>query len=161
MNFCHTVTEYSSFADERGLPDRCLYTHSRSWALLEKPPIVQPLKNLPQFYGTRRFITVFTRALHWSSSWATQFNPHHPILSLQDPSYYCPPTYVAVFPVISFPQYPIRIPFRPHSCYILCIYHPTWLDHCNYTWRRVQVTKLLIMQFSPTSCLFIAGTIDS
>jgi hypothetical protein len=27
-----------------------------------------PLKNFPAFYGTRRFITVFTRALHWSLS---------------------------------------------------------------------------------------------
>jgi hypothetical protein len=33
--------------------------------------------------------------------------------------------------------------------------HPHCLDHSNYTWRRVQVTKLLIMQFSPTSCHFI------
>jgi hypothetical protein len=31
---------------------------------------VQPLKKFPAFYGTRRFITVFTRALHWSLSWA-------------------------------------------------------------------------------------------
>jgi hypothetical protein len=31
-----------------------------------KPPIVQLLKNFPAFYGNRRFITVFTRALHWS-----------------------------------------------------------------------------------------------
>jgi hypothetical protein len=36
-----------------------------SWsrALLEKAPVVQVLKNLPAFYGTRRFITVFTRSL--------------------------------------------------------------------------------------------------
>jgi hypothetical protein len=40
----------------------------RSWALLEKPPVAQPLKNFATFYGTRRFITVFTRALHWSLS---------------------------------------------------------------------------------------------
>jgi hypothetical protein len=26
---------------------------------------VQPLKNYQAFYGTRWFITVFTRALHW------------------------------------------------------------------------------------------------
>jgi hypothetical protein len=45
-------------------------THSRSWALLEEPPIVQSLKNFPAFYGTRRFITVFTRALHRFLSWA-------------------------------------------------------------------------------------------
>jgi hypothetical protein len=29
---------------------------------------VQPLKNFVAFYGTKRFITVFTRALHWSYS---------------------------------------------------------------------------------------------
>jgi hypothetical protein len=34
----------------------------------EKPPVTQPLKNFPAFYGTRRFITMFTRALHWSLS---------------------------------------------------------------------------------------------
>jgi hypothetical protein len=43
-------------------------THSWSWAILEKPPIVQLLKNFPAFYGTQSFITVSTRALHWSLS---------------------------------------------------------------------------------------------
>jgi hypothetical protein len=56
-------------------------THSRSWALLEKPPVVQPLKNFPVFYGTRRFITAFTRSLQWTLSWATsiQLTPSHSI----------------------------------------------------------------------------------
>jgi hypothetical protein len=31
---------------------------------------MQLLKNFTTFYGTRRFITVFTRALHCSLSWA-------------------------------------------------------------------------------------------
>jgi hypothetical protein len=34
----------------------------------EKLPVVQLLKNFPAFYGTRRFITVFTKALRWSIS---------------------------------------------------------------------------------------------
>jgi hypothetical protein len=36
------------------------------------------------FGATRRFITVFTRALHWSLSWARSIQsiPSHPILSL-------------------------------------------------------------------------------
>jgi hypothetical protein len=57
-----------------------LLTLSRSWALLGKPPNVQPLKNFPAFYGTRRFITEYTRALHLSLSWARsiQFVPFHP-----------------------------------------------------------------------------------
>jgi hypothetical protein len=47
-----------------------LFTHSYSWSctFLEKPPIVQLLKNFPAFYGTPRFTTVFTRALYSSLS---------------------------------------------------------------------------------------------
>jgi hypothetical protein len=58
-----------------------LLTYLRSWALLEKLPIVQLLNNFPAFYGTRRFITVFTRALHLSLSWvrAIQCISSHPI----------------------------------------------------------------------------------
>jgi hypothetical protein len=37
-----------------------------------------------------------------------------------------------------------------------CPSRPPWLDHSNYTWRRVQVMKLLSMQFSPTSRHFIS-----
>jgi hypothetical protein len=60
---------------------RLQLTHSRSWALLEKLPIVQPLKNFPAFYGTRRFITALTGALHWFLSWARSIQsiPSHPI----------------------------------------------------------------------------------
>jgi hypothetical protein len=45
-------------------------THSRELrVLLEKPPVVQLFKNCI-FYGVWRFITVFTRTLHWSLFWA-------------------------------------------------------------------------------------------
>jgi hypothetical protein len=47
-----------------------LLTYLRRWALLEELSVVQPLKNPTAFYGTRRFNAVFTRALHWSLSWA-------------------------------------------------------------------------------------------
>jgi hypothetical protein len=44
----------------------------------------------------------------------------------------------------------------PHSCYMPCPSHPLWFDHSNYTWRRVQVMKFLIIQFFlPTSYRFI------
>jgi hypothetical protein len=42
-----------------------IFTYSWSWALREEPLIGHPLKNFPAFHGTRRFNTVFTRALHW------------------------------------------------------------------------------------------------
>jgi hypothetical protein len=34
--------------------------------LLEKLIVTQLVKKFPAFYGTRRFITVFKRAHHWS-----------------------------------------------------------------------------------------------
>jgi hypothetical protein len=34
------------------------------------------------------------------------------------------------------------------ACYLPWPPHPPWLDYSNYTWRRVQAMKLLIMQFS-------------
>jgi hypothetical protein len=79
-----------------------LFTYLRSWALLEELSIVQPFKNSPVFYGTRRFNTVFTRALHWSLFWAIfiQSTPFLPI-SLRS-ILILSPTYVLVFPVVSF-----------------------------------------------------------
>jgi hypothetical protein len=57
-----------------------LLTYSRTGALLEEPPIVQPLKNFPVFQGNRRFNTVFTRAIHYPEPY--QSNPHHPTIFL-------------------------------------------------------------------------------
>jgi hypothetical protein len=38
--------------------------------------------------------------------------------------------------------------------------HPPWLDHSNYTWGKMQVMKLLRMQFSSTF-LLLAQTFSS
>jgi hypothetical protein len=43
-----------------------------------------------------------------------------------------------------------------HSCDMPCSSHPPRLDHSNYTWRRPEVMKLLIMQFSSTSSYFFS-----
>jgi hypothetical protein len=87
-----------------------------------------------------------------------QSRPHHLILSLQDPSWHYPPTYVSVFLVIcfllAFP--PITDIISSHSCHMPCPSHPPWLHHSKYTWRRVQVMKLFVMQLSPTSCHFVS-----
>jgi hypothetical protein len=39
-----------------------------SGVLLEKLTVTQPVKKLPAFYGTLRFITVYTTARHWTLS---------------------------------------------------------------------------------------------
>jgi hypothetical protein len=124
----------------RGTPSACILAYLRSCVLLEKLQIVQPLKNFSAFYVTRRFITVFTRALHWSLSWArsNQSITSHPI---------------SLRPILIFSthQYPICIPLLSYSWYMPCPSHPPWLDHSNYIWRGLQIMKRLIMQFSPIS----------
>jgi hypothetical protein len=39
-------------------------------------------------------------------------------------------------------QNPICILLLPHAWYMPCPSHPSWLDHSNYIWQRVQVMKL-------------------
>jgi hypothetical protein len=111
-------------------------TSSNSWSrvLLEKPPVAKLLKNFLKLYGPRRFINVFTRALHWSLSWAKwiHFIPFHPI---------------------SLIHILICIPLFSHACYMPCrSNHP--LLHSNYIWRTVQVMKL-------SSCNFLHPPIIS
>jgi hypothetical protein len=64
-------------------------------------------------------------------------------------------THILVFLVVAFllafPPISYMDSSSLHSCYIPCPSHPLWRDHSNCTWRRLQVMKLLIMQFSPTS----------
>jgi hypothetical protein len=119
--------------------------------LLEKLIVAQLVQQFPVFYGTRRFITVFTRARHGSLSWARciQSTPSHPVfirsililsshLRLDLPS--------VLF--ISALKQKCYIHFA--SCYACSIPRPShsWLDHPNNIWRRVQVMKLLITQLS-------------
>jgi hypothetical protein len=39
----------------------------------------------------------------------------------------------------------------PHSCYMPRPSYPPWLDNSNYTWRTIQVMKLLIMHYVSTT----------
>jgi hypothetical protein len=82
----------------------------------------------------------------------TQSSPYHPILSMIHFNIIHP---LLVFLVVSFlhafpPISYIQSSSPPDLLWSWLSYHP-WLDH---SWRRVQVMKLLVMQFSPTSCHF-------
>jgi len=44
------------------------YLIPRNRLLLQKLTVTQLVKKFPEFYGTRRFITVLTTAHHWSLS---------------------------------------------------------------------------------------------
>jgi hypothetical protein len=69
-------------------------------------------------YLTKIHFNIVHSPTSWSSQWSLSFWISH--------------------------QYPICIPPVPHSCYMPCPSHPPWLDHSNYTCRRVQVMKIEI-----------------
>jgi hypothetical protein len=54
------------------------------------------------------------------------------------------------FPPISYKSMQLRSPFVLHACPS----HPPRLHHSNYTWRRVEIMKLNIMDLLPTACHF-------
>jgi hypothetical protein len=58
-------------ASQEGLSSmQLVITITWIWAL-QKQPVDQPLKIFSAFCGNRRFIIEFTRARHWSLSWAS------------------------------------------------------------------------------------------
>jgi hypothetical protein len=129
-----------------------------SRAQLERPPIVQPAKKFPAFYDNRRFITAFTRALH---------------LSYPDPDHcsQCQPQIISPRAILilsthlrlDLPSGPFPSSFSTNNLYAFlfsrirstCLTQLIFFEHSNYTCRRVQITKLLVMQFSASSRYFI------
>jgi hypothetical protein len=80
-------SECSCFESRSGIPiwyGVVTITLRRLWnrLLLEKLTVTYLVKKFPAFYGTRRFIIMFTRARHWFVSWARwiQSTLSHPIL---------------------------------------------------------------------------------
>jgi hypothetical protein len=120
---------------------------------------VQSLDSFPTFYGTRKFIIAFTRALYFASI-LCQTNPVHPT-----PSFFFTKSILMLstqlrlgLPGGLFPSYfPTNNLYAvlPNLHYMLRPSHPPELNNYNYTWRRVLIMKLLIMQSSPPSRHFI------
>jgi hypothetical protein len=103
-----------------------------SWALIERPLDVSSLDSFPEFHGSRRFNTEFTRALRLFLSWARPIHSTSP-----HPTY--PRSILIVLSTHLRPGLPSGL-FPLLDLIILII-----------LWRRVQITKLLFMQFSPFS----------
>jgi hypothetical protein len=95
-------------------------------------------QEIPTFYGTHRFITVFTRAYHWSLSCTKciQSTPSHPI-SLRS---------ILILSFNLHLGFPIKIlyAFLFHACYMSCTSHSCWY----------LIALMQVMQFSPASCHF-------
>jgi hypothetical protein len=79
-------------------------------------------------------------------------------LSKIHPNIIHPPTFWFSYRPLSFClflQQCICVSLLPHLCYLSHPSHPPRLDYFNCIWRKVQIRKLLVMQFSPLSCHLI------
>jgi hypothetical protein len=131
-----------------------IYLLTYPWSRVLPEKLKRPeLKKFPAFYGTRRFITAFTRACHLSLSWARLIQsmlPHptsrRSILILSShlrlglPSGLLPsgvPTKALYAPLLS----PIRATCPAHLS--------SWVDHPNDIWWGVQSIKLFATNTTP------------
>jgi hypothetical protein len=111
----------------------------------------------PAGYKTKWFVTMFIRACRWSISW------DRCIQSTPLPPY----SFKIYFNIILssmrrfskwslsfrvFYQIFVRIFLRSYVCYMSSPYHSPWFDDRNNIWKRVQITKFLIMQLSKSFC---------
>jgi hypothetical protein len=55
-----------------------------------------------------------------------------------------------------FPHQDTICTYLPHTRYVLLPSHSSWFDHQNHIWLGVQISKLLITQFSPFPTLTLA-----
>jgi hypothetical protein len=127
--------------------------------LLEGLTGPQLVKKFPTFYGTRKFITSFTRVRHLSLFRARSVQsmpPHlspwrsflilfsHLPLGLQS----------GLFPS-GFPTRTLYRSFLPNTCYMPRPSHSSRFDHpYNIGWW-LQIIKLIIKYFSPVLCYLV------
>jgi hypothetical protein len=127
--YCSTHASPLTYGAEPFLRSRQLYSHSRT------PQYFMDLKGslqCPQEPPTGPY------------SEPHQSNSHHPILSLQDPSYIVRPSTSRSSQLsLSFwlsHQYPICIPLLSHSCYMPYPSYTPWCDHSNYATSEIDTS---------------------
>jgi hypothetical protein len=104
-----------------------------SRVLLDKLTVTQLVTKFPAFYGARWFITVFTRACHWSlscSRWIRPKTSHH--ISLRTSPFPSKPRSSEwSLPFRVSDQSLVRISHLSHVCYISYPSHSPWFDHAR------------------------------
>jgi hypothetical protein len=118
--------------------------------LLENLTVSQLVEKFPTLYGTRRFITVFTRARHWSLSWARDIlsTPFPPCFSKIHSNIFFLSTDWWSLHVRYSDQSFVSVSHLSYACYVSRPSHPPF-DYPNNIWWSVQVMKLITMQSSP------------
>jgi hypothetical protein len=135
IEYCHT-TCFTSQITSRISVTFCLFNNTVELSPSGEPANYVATEELSSSYGTRRFITVFTRPLHWSLSrvrWS-QSVQSHPI-SLRSVLMLLPHVRLDLPRGLfrsDFTTEPLYNSLRAHSCYMPCPCNAPWLDHSNF-----------------------------
>jgi hypothetical protein len=120
--------------------------------LLEKLIFVQLVKKFPSFYGTRRFITMFTRARHWSLSWVRwiQSTSSHPvsIYILIPSSHLRLGLQSCLFPSC-LPTETLYAFFIPPACHMSACFIKLWSCHIMNSSPAFRCLLLLMSKYCP------------
>jgi hypothetical protein len=106
---------------------------------------VKPLDSFPAFYMSQMFITAFVRAVHLPLPRARPIQSSSTHSVSQRPIFILSTHRRLGLLEVSFPLVFLVSLFALHAPPISS---SPRLDYSNYTWRRVQITKVLVMQFS-------------
>ena len=124
--------------------------------LVGKPWFLQIIRNLVEIYGTKRFITGFTKACQVSSQKPARF----PITSQINPFHALPHFFFKIHCNISLPsttrsskwslsfRFSYQKPLLPHTCHMLGPSHSPSYGSTKHIWWGIQITKPLVTQFS-------------
>jgi hypothetical protein len=85
------------------------------------------VKKFPKFYGTRRFIIVFTSTSHLSLSWASSTQS---VLQSYVLTIYCNNFLPSA---TRFYKWSPSLRFIPHTCYVTYPSYSSWFDRCGTT----------------------------
>jgi hypothetical protein len=126
----------------------CLTAWSR--VLPEKLRNPQLVVTFPEFYGTRRFITTFTRVRHFSVSWATSIQTTPPYATSWSSILILSSRFTLMSSKASrCRRLPHQNPVRS-SC--PSPIHAAWPQYPDNIQRAVRIIELVIMQSFPLTC---------
>jgi len=139
---------------------------TRSTVTLEMLRGPQPVKRVPVFHGTQRYITVFATAHHLYPQWI-----QHSQSMLSHPMFWISTLTLHTHLYLGLPSSPSPAGFSTrtlciflpwYAYYMLCPSHPSGLDHPKTIWQEVQIMKcsfallsILVLLFSPLRLTYL------
>jgi hypothetical protein len=110
-----------------------------SLTICKKPPDSKPMQNFTECYGTLRFIPMFVRARHWSTSSITSIQP------IPCPSYFSKIHFNIILPSTSFVPFSSYLYSTTLFRFAACCDYP---KHCTNSQSSVWKNVVTVLQLA-------------